>query len=72
MRILFSLKHALSHTKNLSFKHCYHPSVHSESHERETGGVVTFILLSDVLIGLHIVLLLCQPLTWVTHGHGHV
>lgn len=32
---------------------------------------VTFILLPDVLIGLHIVLLLWQPLTWVKHVHGH-
>lgn len=47
--------------------------LHSENHWRreKTGGVVTFIFLSDVLIGLHIVLLLCQPLTWVKHGHGH-
>lgn len=38
--------------------------------EEKCGGV-TFILLPDVLIGLHIVLLLWQPLTWVKHVHGH-
>lgn len=63
-----------SHT-HLPFKHALtmvmilECTVKATKEERSRG--VTFILLPDVLIGLHIVLLLWQPLTWVKHGHGH-
>lgn len=49
----------------------YRLSERSEIRWRDKTRGVTFILLSDVLIGLHIVLLLRQSLTWLTHGHGH-
>lgn len=63
---MHSLYTPTSHSNMLST--CYHLSWNSK---KKTGGVVTFIFLPDVFIGLNIVLLLWQSLTWVKHGHGH-
>lgn len=57
--------------KRLLWTHHVTVCVCSEIRWKDKMRGVTFILLSDVLIGLHIVLLLRQSLTWLTHGHGH-